>query len=73
MTKTTTIFGHRVRTASTRRYVIFVKYEEHAPSIYKRSDAWATIKAHAAKAGGSVVIWDTVTGEHFDWAGRPLG
>jgi hypothetical protein len=72
MNKTTTLFGHRVRTASTRRYVIFVKYEGHAPHIHKRSDAWGTIKAHAAKAGGSVVIWDTATGEHFDRFGRPL-
>lgn len=73
MTKTTTIFGTRVRTASTRRYVIFVKYEGHEPRIHKRSDAWATIRAHAAKAGGDVVIWDTATGEHFDRFGRALG
>lgn len=72
MTKTTTIHGRKIRTGSTRRFVVVSIRPGYHPSIEARSDSWATIRGRAAKVAHAV-IWDTVTGEHFDWAGRPLG
>lgn len=69
MTKTATISGIKVRTSSNRRFVV-IRIHNDRGYVEARSDSWSTIKARAAKIGG--FIWDTATGEVFDWAGREI-
>lgn len=71
MTKTFTVRGHKIRTASTRRYIVAIVYRgdwaDEAPRIHKRSDNRATAVHHADRWGirpnSVAVVVDSVTGE----------
>lgn len=77
-TKTFTVRGHKIRTATTRRYVaVAVRTEDVTTErgtyvafarVIKRSDAVATVKAEARRygfgmSGEFAVVVDTETGE----------
>ena len=76
-TGTFTVRGHRVRSQSTRRFIVVQMYQAVSPHspyekvekahIYKRSDSVATCRAHIQRygfrAGSYMVIVDTSTGE----------
>jgi hypothetical protein len=73
MTKTFTIRGHKIRTASMRRYIVVMVYKTYdggeRAEIYKRSDSVATCRTHinryGFKAGTTMHVVDTTTGEEI--------
>jgi putative AlgH/UPF0301 family transcriptional regulator len=70
---TFTVAGQRVRTSSTRRYVIFLVYRKadgtEGVQIHRRTDSFGTALAVKANYGWSatrkLVIIDTATGDEI--------
>lgn len=64
MKGTFTAFGHRVRTSSTRRYVIWITARDGSPPvIFRRTDNIRTALAWTKYHDNRVAV-DTLTGNH---------
>lgn len=65
---TFTVRGHRVRSTSNRRFVLWVYFtDDRKPEILKRSDSLNVLRQDARRrgywAGSGYVILDQTTGE----------